>query len=242
MSARDLYTGESWSVARDVERLGAALWVVSAGYGLVAADTQLGAYGATFSLGKADSVGSTGVECREWWRHLCGWQGPTDQRSTLGELCQEGTLVVAAAAPYLLPMLDEIERLPPERVLVVSAGLPKGVLSEHRLPAEGRFRTAVGGSMMSLNVRVAKCLLEMGGADIGRNEAVRVMSDLGRKSSPLPTHNRTRISDHDLRALIARVRSADPTIRWTALHRQLREDGIACEQSRFRSMYGEVVV
>src|SRR5688500_3154165 len=63
--SRDLYQGEVWACAleleavarryRDVESV--RLWVISAGFGLISADQHVGSYGATFSSPAPDFVG-----------------------------------------------------------------------------------------------------------------------------------------------------------------------------------------
>src|SRR6266545_805920 len=77
--AIDLYGGEHWQVARGIPGVlgdSARLWVCSAGYGLVSADSFLHPYAATFAAGAPDSVGETGTEVRAWWRRLTDWPGP----------------------------------------------------------------------------------------------------------------------------------------------------------------------
>src|SRR5262245_57877343 len=62
LPATDLYAGGHWSVVRRLPTvarargLEPALWVISAGYGLVPATAWLHAYSATFTPGDPDSV------------------------------------------------------------------------------------------------------------------------------------------------------------------------------------------
>lgn len=241
MTARDLYSGESWSVARSTESLVAQLFVVSAGYGLVTADDQLCPYAATFSLGVPDSVGENEVQCEEWWRILCEWRGPSRSRVSLSELSSRGVVLIAASWQYLVPLRSEIERLPPERVLVCSAGAPAGLLDDYRLPVEGRFRTVVGGSMMAVNTRVARHLLEREGQRLGRGAAERILAELAVASGRLVSPSRVRLTDDDIRTWIVEALSDSGDARWTALHRRFRDAGLACEQRRFRQLFREVV-
>src|SRR5438445_13309175 len=66
LPATDLYAGGHWSVVRrlpEVARtrgLHPSLWVISAGYGLVAANARLRPYSATFAPGHPDSVSRNG--------------------------------------------------------------------------------------------------------------------------------------------------------------------------------------
>src|SRR4051794_32552373 len=60
--AQKLYMGAHWTAACQAFRLAqryssrAELWVISAGYGLIALDTAIKPYGATFASGSTDSV------------------------------------------------------------------------------------------------------------------------------------------------------------------------------------------
>jgi hypothetical protein len=109
--ASDLYAGGHWSVVRrlpEVARrrgLRPALWVISAGYGLVPASARLHAYSATFAPGHADSVGrkgGTGGERQVWWAELALRKGPDRKapRSITNLVCQDpsaSVLVVGSA-------------------------------------------------------------------------------------------------------------------------------------------------
>jgi hypothetical protein len=62
LAARDLYAGDHWSIARELDgsRLGRTsrvrVWVASAGYGLLSMDNPLQPYSATFAVNHPDSV------------------------------------------------------------------------------------------------------------------------------------------------------------------------------------------
>src|SRR5262245_56055558 len=85
LPATALYAGGHWSVVRrlpNVARargLQPALWVISAGYGLVPASALLHAYSATFAPGHRDSVsrdGSAAGDRQTWWAELARLTGP----------------------------------------------------------------------------------------------------------------------------------------------------------------------
>lgn len=73
---RSLYQGETWTqVVRLEEAVQAAgyeprLLVASAGLGLRSVEQEAPAYGATFSPGSPDVVGTTTDQARDWWHVL----------------------------------------------------------------------------------------------------------------------------------------------------------------------------
>jgi len=55
--ALEVYTGDHWSVSKDiVKNYVDELWVLSAGYGLINARTDIASYDATFSSGNRNSI------------------------------------------------------------------------------------------------------------------------------------------------------------------------------------------
>ncbi|AKJ00106.1 Hypothetical protein AA314_01732 [Archangium gephyra] len=59
------------------------------------------------------------------------------------------------------------------------------------------------------------------------------------RSAPPPRIQRTPMTDDEVRQFIAReMRTAQRT--WSALLRQLRDNGLACEQQRFRQLFHEL--
>jgi len=57
----------------------------------------------------------------------------------------------------------------------------------------------------------------------------------------LPQHNRHRLDDEQVIDLIVRIRVQHPLISATGAHRQFRAEGFACEQKRFKELFGEVL-
>src|SRR4051812_36774954 len=82
LPAHELYVGEHWRLVCAAYESAlkfstrAELWVISAGYGLIASANPVKSYGATFSTGSPDSVwrgprdGHRRAGIQEWWSAL----------------------------------------------------------------------------------------------------------------------------------------------------------------------------
>jgi hypothetical protein len=254
IAASDLYSGDYWSVARSLSTLeGAEVWICSAGYGLVGWDAQLRSYAATFSPGQPDSVarqltGPPTQARRSWWRALSGWEGPSPGAPrTVAELAArqpDSPILVAASTGYLDALAEDLIRTAsglndPEDLSIISAGtrdLPG--LSRHLVPCDARFQPIVGGSLNSLNARIARHLLSSTPRLRPRATELRgwargMLGDSPRRASPA----RDRMSDEEVLRLISEELGRDPTAGCNKLLRRLREGGRACEQSRFTGLY-----
>jgi hypothetical protein len=247
-SAAGLYAGDHWRAALEAYELAARyssraeLWVISAGYGLIAASTLIKPYSATFARGMPDSVWrgpSDGhrMEClHEWWDAL-------EHDTSLLELLPmrgEGALVIAAGSDYLTVLSGALEELlesdgARNRVSIVSAGtnqLPAA------LPVSGAFRRYVGGTDASLNARVLALLAHDAG--FHRFQRSAMAATLSRIASELPPTDRRKgrtVDDEEVIRRITEMRHRVPEISRSLALRRLRTDGVACEHKRFQSMW-----
>jgi hypothetical protein len=250
--AEDLYVGDHWQAACEAYRLAqqyskrVELWVISAGYGLIPSSKLIKPYGATFATGSPDSVwrgtseGDRVERLRHWWGALEHEVALTDLLPTRGD----GAVVIAAGAAYLAALDADLERAlqhdaDDDRVSVISAGTKgDGVL----LPVSGRFRAGVGGTDSSLNARTLALLARDAAAHQFRRSAMA--ATLIRMAAALPSTTRRAgraTEDAQIARRIREMRRRDPGISRTGALRELRTDGIACEQARFRSIWTRVV-
>jgi hypothetical protein len=246
--AVDLYAGEHWRVAQSLTTdtptaRNAVLWIASAGYGLIRADTAICAYGATFSAGTRDAVGASVAEVADWWQRLGEWPGPAPDRprtfTDLARRSPDATIIAVLSEAYQRACGDDLIAaaaiLGPEALSVV--GPPNAVpqLADVLVPVTAALRHTVGGSLQALNIRAVKHLLEhsAGSARAALREAAR---------AAVPTNPPTgraagqRMSDAEVRAYI----QAQPPTSATQLLRQLRDTGRSCEQGRFGRLHAEV--
>jgi hypothetical protein len=251
-AAQDLYMGDHWRAVCQAYQLarqyssGAELWIISAGYGLIAADEMIKPYSATFASGAADSVwrgprdGDREACLRQWWR-LMG-RGPS-----LPELVQRpggGAVVVAAGAAYLTAISADLEMAVAhdpsrERVSVISAGARgNGAL----LPVSGDFRGTVGGTDSSLNARLlARLAAEASTHHFRRTAMATFVAGIARDLASTPRVRGRRVTDEEVIGEIKALRRRLPFVSRTQALRGLRERNIACEQSRFASLWNQAV-
>jgi hypothetical protein len=246
-SATDLYAGEHWASALEAAKMPhVQLWVVSAGYGLVPADAQLTNYDATFTLGSHDSVATTRLGQQAWWQVLNEWDGPQSDtysgRTTLADLCSTGRVIAALSGPYLWPLEREITKLDPAAFLLVSTGCSERTFAPYLLPADGAARMSLGGSLVSVNVRVAGHVIsKVSSHQFTRRRAVNVLEALRASSPPLPTFDRTPMNDEEVRQWIRSQRLRNPLLSASGALTGLRAAGRACEQRRFGALFRQVV-
>jgi hypothetical protein len=247
--ACDLYMGDHWRAAREAFAAAARytpraeLWVLSAGYGLIMSRTAIKPYSATFASGSTDSVwrgprdGTRKACLNRWWQSL-------PSQSTIAELIRgDATVLVAAGASYVDAISDELTKArrsgaADDNLFIVSAGSPPDGAF---LPASGRLRSAVGGTDSSLNARLLALLATTAGRHCFRRDAmVAEFARLaGRTSSARRVAGRSAPDDELVRQIVA-IRRTRPAASRTYALRELRSAGIACEHSRFASLWNRV--
>ncbi len=250
--AQHLYVGDHWRSACKAYRLAlqyssrAELWVMSAGYGLIASNKLIKPYSATFASGVADSVwrgpsdGARPETLRRWWNSLKHDVALDD----LHPIREADALVIAVGADYLTALEADLQRVfrddvRGDRVSVISAGTRGD--EPPLLPVSGRFRVAVGGTDAALNARLLAFLARDAGAHQFQRSAMAAA--LNQMAAALPSGTRRAgkaAADAEIAVRIHELRQRLPGISRTSALRQLRAAGIACEQSRFASIWNRV--
>lgn len=255
--AAALYGGEHWQVASRLPSvLGdtARLWVCSAGYGLVAADTHLNPYAATFSSGSPDSVGDTAVQVQDWWRRLTDWAGPRpNQPRSFEDLARRdpaASIVVVLSEAYIRACTDDLlnatdQLRDRDRFAVIGPAKRGTAIDEFVVPVTARLRSVVGGSLQALHARVAAHLFvatSAHNAALSRARLQRAARQATVTAPPDPSRRVAgiRLSDEDVRSFIRLALTSGPTTA-TALLRCLRDSGQSCEQSRFKRLFADTV-
>jgi hypothetical protein len=253
--ADQLYGGEHWQIARTLEEHAtvsgyrASTWVCSAGYGLVPLTAALRPYAATFTCGQPDSAGHTTKAIQEWWTYHTAWEGPnagTPRSFTaLAASVPHAAVLVVLSGTYLracahdlIAAADELHR--PEQMAIISVGGGATYeLREYLLPADAHLQTVVGGSLGSLNVRLAARLLQTAPTGpFDRHELaerIRALARGARREIP----KREPLTDDQVMSFIAE-RFCE-TSSHTSMLRQLRDAGLACEQQRFARLFAATV-
>lgn len=239
-----LYKGEHWLQAHAVvdaaTRAGfeAELWVVSAGLGLQPTTASFPAYAATFSAGHEDSVASTGVDRRLWWKGLQERIGT----STLADLGSRSSVLLVLSEVYgsvLAAELRELGQLDGDTVLV---GGSEDIPGVQRVRANGSLRKALGGTLTGLNARMAGSWLAHCEDGVLTSPATtESWTRWVERSAHRETYNRTPMTDAEVKDFIRASAAKHDGISRTKLHRLLRESGRACEQKRFANLYSETM-
>ncbi len=248
--ALDLYAGEHWSVARSLPKVAAGqpvhLWILSAGYGLISGEARIHAYAATFAPGHPDSVGLNGTR-GDWWSALAAWSGPEPgSPRSLAQLARQdpgGTILVALSPPYLDACSVDLTEAAAsldihERLSVICVGGTDGTkLKDLMLPGDARLQHELGGSRQALNVRVLAHLLREHQGPMTRIECAATIEDVLSLQPNLVEYDRKRCSDAEVAHYIRNRLEIDQSISRSRLLREFRDDGFACEQSRFGELF-----
>ena len=264
LPARELYAGDHWTVASSLEQVAAssgfraAIWVCSAGYGLLHIDSMIKPYSATFSSSHPDTVcrWSDGKYRRDykqvWWELLSQWPGPevATPRSIAGLATTFPTypLLVVASRDYMEGLLDDCRMArdaldDPNLLSIVSAGSKDlQELTPNLIPSDVSLRWLVGGSVRAFNIRYTRRILsEMEYQELRAPVLYRKGSDIVAQSSRLPTISRAKASDEEVRTFIRTSLGQHELTGHTALLRRFRDSGRACSQNRFSRIFEGVV-
>lgn len=253
--AREVYAGDYWRSlqgTKDVAKnLDLDVWVMSAGYGLIREDAQIEPYSATLSPGHADCVNefaggvTRSVAARRWWARLTQWIGPeADQPRDIMQLAARrpaDAYVFLVSPTYLNVLSDELDELvgsvDATHVSVFSAGLRKGLSGDIALSFDASLQQSLGGGLNSLNVRAFRAALLKSGST-ARSDLQAALHELAADAGERRQYYRPRLTDEQLRAVVADDMRQTEQRSWSAALRRLRDGkGLACEQKRFRAMY-----
>jgi hypothetical protein len=252
--AVDTYAGDHWSVVRSLPTVAAeqgwkaSLWVLSAGYGLVHAETPVSGYSATFAYGHDDSVGKDSGELGAWWAVLAqkALDGCSEPRSLTALLKHDPSAVfLIVASPNYLKAVEADLLLGIKatshtaRVVIVSStrGLSATELAPWLVPSGSELQHAVHGARASLHARVARLIISE--AMVHNFDLARVQMLCESRAQPgsgqMPV--RAKQTNDEVQGFIRRALRDDASISYTALLRKLRSSGLACEMRRFRGLY-----
>ena len=233
VSPLSLYGGDHWSVVRELATKSLfgpndiRIWVCSAGYGLIPLETRIHPYSATFSSGHPDSVaaghGSEATSTQaEWWRHLSEWEGPNPGSprtiADLGHLFPDDLLLVVMSETYLLSAAPDLEAAVehpahrPDRFAILCSGVREfGALSPYLLPSDARLQSKVGGALASLNIRVARHLIDNTTPREWSRKNLRALLAAWLEDQPARvSYDREPMSDEEVRREIWQALKSDP--------------------------------
>lgn len=253
--ALEVYTGDHWSVSKDIlENYAAELWVLSAGYGLINARNEIASYDATFSTGNINSVcNNLGLDLlpqeqnRIWWNELTLLNDNSLSLTELFERFQNDIFIIAAAPTYINVVKQDIKEsissrlLSKDNLLVITSLIDKD-LQDFSVVTREKVRThkAIGGSMVSLHTRVARHLLK---SSKKSNYSIANMKEeyqaLEKQSSDIEKKPIKKLSDDEVLKIIEDLLVELPDVKLAAsvVLRRFREKGYSCEQKRFSRLF-----
>ena len=258
-SAIGLYGGEHWveftKTLQPHFRSGVKVhgWVISAGYGLIRAETPVHPYSASFGKMARDRVRPTAVAWTDsdWWKGLSEWEGPVRGEprtlTSLGAMAQRDLILIAASPKYLRAVEPDLVQLIDTRssdqlvVFSTMSSLPTALAGsiDYFARYDSRLRRPLGGSQVGLNIRtLAYAVRETPDihADTMRNHIHALMDTIPKYRLP----NRSFASDDEIRIFIQTELRDDSRARPSSLLRRWRSMGRACEQGRFKDLFFDV--
>jgi hypothetical protein len=234
-----LYQGEAWTQARQLATLAALkgytveLLVASAGLGLRPSDWTAPAYGATFVAAHADSVGESRLESRTWWTHLA-----PSAADALTRAVNDGSLLLVLSSAYALALDNDLRAVAEAGGDALLVGGNRDLQGLPRLPSDRRLRRELGGTLGSLNLRMARAWLTRADTStLYTADAAAAWTQWASQVEPENVPRRAPLSDAHVRDFIGKVRRIDPRTSCTYALRQLRDAGFACEQRRFSTLF-----
>lgn len=235
----DLYQGEAWLQAKGLAAdarsrgLSVRMLVASAGLGLVDITRIAPSYAATFASGHADSVTHDVKRTGEWWHQLSDLPQTTSLRRVAN-----GPVLLVLSENYARAMdrdLVELANRGGDHLLV---GGWRSIEGLPRLAADRDLRQALGGTVSSLSLRMARRWMER------RTEAqLFTASDAAKWSRWAHSARRSEIyqrapmTDGEIVGVIRDLVRNEPNLSATRALRIVRARGIACEQKRFGALF-----
>ena len=242
-----LYTGRGFGIAAGAAAsVGARLYVLSAGLGLVSSDRQVPLYGLTVSPGHAESIAARvkgDFHSAAWFSALL--KGPYSMQWADTFAKGRGRVLLALSRPYAEMIGSSLRALPPRslaRLRIFGASLSEFLPTEVHcaiMPYDARLDAITPGTRADFSqralahfIRAVAC--RVGDQDIeGDRDAVR--RALARVTAPLRARRPRQTDEEILRLIRKRLESQSGIAR---VLRALRDqDGVACEQSRFSRLY-----
>jgi len=158
---------------------------------------------------------------------------------SLPDLPHERVLLVlsdAYASAMHHDMTDLGKRSTSQEILLF--GGHRDIDGVHRVPANRELRNHLGGTVATVNLRSA-------GAWLACDQSLefwstRLESDWAAWTNEVAlreTYNRVRTEDSEVIRLVKLQQKQSPGISRTKALRALRDQGVACEQSRFQSLF-----
>ncbi|MCK9871178.1 hypothetical protein MRI28_16290 [Nocardiopsis dassonvillei] len=162
---------------------------------------------------------------------------------TLKELGERGPVLLVLSEIYGKALSKEIHALGETGDDILLVGGDRDIPGIHRIPSNRALRHALGGTLTSLNARMAMSWLDCcpPRGRLTSSDTIAAWNRWSEKSKKVETYDRKPMADEAVKAFIQTEKQAHPNYSRTRLLRILRENGMACEQKRFATLYVEAM-
>lgn len=252
LSLLDLYKGDHWSIAKNINTLkDVTLWVVSAGLGFAHHSKLARPYDATFSKYNSNFVGDielnklTTDPAKSWWSLLHKNQNAF---KNLVKKSPEDMYIFCSSESYLVAIENDLLDLVNKGLfnesnflIITSNRKINKNLNKFVLKSKEKFSSSkqIRGSMVSLNIRLARYLIQ---ASINSPNPLKKMieayKELDRSLPDTIRKKINRLNDSDVMNEISKLPNSSLKSTTSAL-RALRDKGISCEQKRFSRLFAK---
>lgn len=246
-----LYAGRGFRLAeRAAAGVGAKLYVLSAGLGLVDSSCQIPAYSLTVSPGHPDSISERvqgDFDPAAWFSALLRGPHSTQWANTFDH--GQGRVLIALTRPYAKMIGSSLLELPQSslaRLRIFGASLSEILPNEVHcaiMPYDRRLDAITPGTRADFSQRAldhfVNSVTSDGCVQDCASDSAAVRRELALITAPQQTRRPRQTDDEILRLIRARLSSQSGIGRVLRLLRD--QDGIACEQSRFSRLYRAVV-
>ncbi|MFI6347994.1 hypothetical protein [Streptomyces sp. NPDC050560] len=179
-------------------------------------------------------MATSAAENGQWWGHLQAAIG----QATLQELGRQGPVLMVLSEVYASAMEEELEALGNLGGETLLIGGLREIPGVHRVRSDAGLSHALGGTLTSLNVRMAASWLEHSKDSMLASPATqKAWNEWAAATTKPVTYSRKPMTDEDVIVFIKQETAKLPGVSRTRLLRALRDAGKACEQSRFANLY-----
>ena len=243
--ARDLYAGRAFGLS--VQAAGAAaakLYVVSAGLGLVEASSRVPPYGLTVARGQEDSLADKvigGLDSEKWFAAMLAGRYSNQWVDIAGK---SGRILMALTCPYAKMIgasLLDLDNGIRSRLRIFGAALDSALPAEllpSVMPYDERLDAILPGTRVDFSQRALSHFVNSvlpGTPPQDRNsDAVLVEDALNGATAPDRPQRLRQTDDEILQLIMAQL---EKRVGIGKTLRELRDSGVACEQSRFGRLY-----
>lgn len=253
--ARELYVGAGAGlIKRAAQETGVPWYVISAGHGLVYAHARIPSYDLSVGSDRSSVVRKLRprgkVTASNWWMELTARKKPEPLRHLI-QRRKDALFIIALSARYLKMITPELERLEASafaRVRIVGArsSTASKKMDPVVMPYNARLNSKSSNSRGGHVTFAQRAALHFLGL-LAKNKRCRTVEShtrlvrqaLGNLRAPR-RKQRKQVSDRAIQALIKRLQRDSIDSPGVALQVVRQKHLIACEQSRFRRIWGAV--